>query len=60
MSVIEVGYSKITNDYDIRCIPAICFDLIINTLWNDPRTRWLSEELMDEQAVALAARDEDY
>lgn len=55
MSLCNVAYSKEHDDYDIKNLPAICFEVIINALWNDKATRWLAAELSDEEAEALAA-----
>lgn len=59
MSAFEMTYNKASGCYTIDGMPDTVLDIIIDSMWKDPLTHWIAEELSDNEADALAIAAED-
>lgn len=48
-------FDKNKREFDISKLPEVVLDIIIDSMWEKPELRWVSESLADEEAEALAA-----
>lgn len=54
MSTCTMKFDKVRREFDISRLPEVVLDLIIDSMWDRPEVKWISELLSDEQATALA------
>lgn len=54
MSTCTMKFDAARREFDICHLPEVVLDLIIDSLWDKPEVKWISELLSDEEATALA------
>ena len=54
MNTCTMAFDKKRREFDIKALPEVVLDLIIDSLWDKPEVKWISELLSDEEATALA------
>lgn len=54
MATFTMKYNKERQEFDISKLPEVVLDLIIDSMWDKPEVKWISELLADEEATALA------
>lgn len=54
MSTCTMKFDADRREFNISRLPEVVLDLIIDSMWDRPETKWVSELLSDEEATALA------
>lgn len=54
MSTCAMKFDAVRREFDISGLPEVVLDLIIDSMWDKPEVKWISELLSDEEATALA------
>lgn len=54
MSTCTMKFDAQRREFDISRLPEVVLDLIIDSMWDKPEVKWISELLSDEEATALA------
>lgn len=54
MSTCSMKFDVKRREFDISALPEVVLDLIIDSMWDKPEVKWISELLADEEATALA------
>ena len=54
MSTCTMKFNAKRREFDISALPEVVLDLIIDSMWDKPEVKWISELLADEEATALA------
>lgn len=54
MSTCTMKFDAQRREFDISRLPEVVLDLIIDSMWEKPEVKWISELLSDEEATALA------
>lgn len=54
MSTCTMKFDAVRREFDISRLPEVVLDLIIDSMWDRPDVKWISELLSDEEATALA------
>lgn len=54
MSTCTMKFDVTRREFDISRLPEVVLDLIIDSMWDRPDVKWISELLSDEEATALA------
>lgn len=54
MSTCTMKFNAQRREFDISSLPEVVLDLIIDSMWDKPEVKWISELLSDEEATALA------
>ena len=54
MSTCTMKFDAARREFNISRLPEVVLDLIIDSMWDRPDVKWISELLSDEEATALA------
>lgn len=54
MSTCTMKFDAVRREFNISRLPEVVLDLIIDSMWDRPDVKWISELLSDEEATALA------
>lgn len=54
MSTCTMKFDADRREFNISRLPEVVLDLIIDSMWDRPDVKWISELLSDEEATALA------
>ena len=54
MSTCTMKFDAVHREFDISRLPEVVLDLIIDSMWEKPDVKWISELLSDEESAALA------
>lgn len=54
MSTCTMSFDKTKREFNISRLPEVVLDLIIDSMWEKPDVKWISELLSDEESAALA------
>lgn len=54
MNTCTMKFDAVRREFDISRLPEVVLDLIIDSMWDRPDVKWISELLSDEEATALA------
>lgn len=54
MSTCSMKFDVKRREFDVSGLPEMVLDLIIDSMWDKPEVKWISELLADEEATALA------
>ena len=53
MNTCTMKFDAVRREFDISRLPEVVLDLIIDSMWDRPDVKWISELLSDEEATAL-------